>query len=736
LSDRGELAADLEAEGVEVLSGRRQSDDNTSSQRHPTRIASAVINLFSFLRRWQPQIAHFYLPGPYVIGAPLAIANRTPIKIMSRRSLSVYQQNWPIVAGVERVLHKKMDALVGNSRAVVAQLVDEGAPESRVRLIYNGLEVSKLLPCRSDARRELGLDEETLVGVTIANLIHYKGHKDLITGLGHFARQQSSPWRALLAGRDDGLQPKLEQLAQNEGIADKMQFLGQRSDVPRLLAAADFGLLTSHEEGFSNVILESMRAGLPMIVTDVGGNPEAVLNERTGLVVPPHNPRAIGEAILRLSRDPDLRRRLGAAAQKRVLEEFYLERCVQAHRDMYEELLAGAQPRNVCVETSEPKVILHVISGLGLGGAERMLKRVVLSEDKSNVRRHVVISLTDEGFFGRKLCEAGIGLHCLRLNHFSRLLPALFRLPALMRRIRPDVVMTCLFHADFVGTLAAVASGVGVRRVVWNLRCSDAELNFKDRCLVALLAWLSPLPHGIAANSVAGRRAHEALGYRPRNWFYLHNGLDPDKWRPSAVERKRVRSKLGLEQSTPLIGMVARVDPQKDYATLLSAAKLVVARHPLARFVLIGRDTERLPASDWLMLLGERDDIEQLMRALDVFVLSSCYGEGSSNVVAEAMASEVPCVVTDVGDSAVLVGDSGLVVPPCNPEALAAAINALLAESPQTRAGRGRRARETVRQNYGLQSAIQQYQRVWQSVRSSKTSASQSSAFVGKRGIS
>jgi glycosyltransferase involved in cell wall biosynthesis len=631
-----------------------------------------------------------------------------------------------MVAGVERILHGKMDALIGNSRAVVAQLIEEGAPESKVRLIYNGLEVSEPLPCRALARRELGLDEKSFVGVIIANLIHYKGHKDLIRGLSHFALQHSSPWQLLLAGRDDGLQTRLKQLAQSEGIADKIHFLGQRADVTRLLAAADFGLLTSHEEGFSNVILESMGAGLPMIVTNVGGNPEAVLHEQTGLVIPPHNPQAIGEACLRLARDPHFRSKVGDAGKRRVQEEFSLERCVQAHHDMYEELLAKAHTRNVCAETSEPKV-LHVISGLGMGGAERMLKRVVLS-DQSNSRRHVVVSLTDEGFFGSKLREAGIELHCLRINQFARLLSALFRLPTLMRRIQPDVVMTWLYHADFVGTIAAVASGVGVHRVVWNLRCSESELDFKDRCLIALLGWLSPLPHGIAANSLAGRRAHEALGYRPRNWFYLPNGLDTDKWRSGPVDRRRVRRDLGIEENTPLIGMVARVDPQKDYGTLLAAANFVVARHPLARFVVVGRKTETLPTSDWLTLLGERNDIRQLMRALDVFVLSSCYGEGFSNVVTEAMASEVPCVVTDIGDSAILAGASGLVVPPHDPEALAAAINVLLAESPETRAERGRRGRETVKQHYGLQPATENYQRVWQSVRSSKVSRSQSSA--------
>jgi glycosyltransferase involved in cell wall biosynthesis len=124
------------------------------------------------------------------------------------------------------------------------------------------------------------------------------------------------------------------------GLKANVEFLGERSDVPALLAAADFGVLSSYEEGFSNVILESMAAGLPMIVTNVGGNPEAVLDRQTGIILPPHDPAALGQAILDLAQDPELRRRLGAAALLRVQKDFSMESCVDAHEGLYEQLLA------------------------------------------------------------------------------------------------------------------------------------------------------------------------------------------------------------------------------------------------------------------------------------------------------------------------------------------------------------------------------------------------------------
>ena len=340
LSGRGERAAQLEAVGVEVLSCYSSLEDRVVYRRDPLALMRTANQLFSLMRRWRPRVAHFYLPAPYLIGAPIAIAAGTPVKVMSRRSLADYQQRWPLSANWERKLHPRMDALVGNSRAVVVQLLSEGVPESKLKLIYNGVEISEPQSDRCEVRRELGLDARALIGVIVATLIPYKGHEDLIKGLGQVAPYLPSPWSVLVVGRDQGLRAKLEAMAQSEGIANNIQFLDQRADIPQLLAAADFGLSTSHEEGFSNVILEAMVAGLPMVATAVGGTPDAVMHERTGLLVPPRDPAAIGEAVLRLARNPKLRRTLGKAGRSRVEREFSIDRCACAHYDLYQELIA------------------------------------------------------------------------------------------------------------------------------------------------------------------------------------------------------------------------------------------------------------------------------------------------------------------------------------------------------------------------------------------------------------
>jgi glycosyltransferase involved in cell wall biosynthesis len=329
----------LEGAGIKIFAARSQSERRGTLLRQPAHAATAALKLFGALREFKPDIVHFYLPGPYIVGAPVALLARTPAKVMSRRSLSRYQRNYPAVARIERFLHTRMDAVTGNSQAVVSELAGEGVPGRRRHLIYNGVDLAPSVD-RRGARRALGIDDKALVGVMVANLIPYKGHNDLIEALGAIGDKLPLGWRVLLAGRDAGLRPGLESLAAQRGIAENLVFLGERADVPRLLAAADFGLLTSHEEGFSNVVLEGMAAGLPMVVTDVGGNPEAVLDRTTGFVVPPQNPKAIGDAILKLASDPALRRLLGAAGRERVAKNFSMDACLTAHLDLYRALVA------------------------------------------------------------------------------------------------------------------------------------------------------------------------------------------------------------------------------------------------------------------------------------------------------------------------------------------------------------------------------------------------------------
>jgi glycosyltransferase involved in cell wall biosynthesis len=267
---------------------------------------------------------------------------------MSRRSLNNYQENFPLGGLIERSLHSLMAAVLANSRSVAKQLEGEGVVAYRVGLIYNGVgETDSAGASRAQVRAMLGLDDASLVLVIVANLIHYKGHLDLIEALGRIAGKMPPNWQLLAVGRDEGIGAAIQSQANALGIAGHVSLLGVRSDIADLLRASDIGLLASHQEGFSNAIIESMQAGLPMIVTDVGGNAEAVSDSETGLVVAPRNPEALADAILRLAGDAELRRRYGVAGRRRVEAHFSLDGCVAAYEALYCGLLAGKTPGEI-----------------------------------------------------------------------------------------------------------------------------------------------------------------------------------------------------------------------------------------------------------------------------------------------------------------------------------------------------------------------------------------------------
>lgn len=371
-------------------------------------------------------------------------------------------------------------------------------------------------------------------------------------------------------------------------------------------------------------------------------------------------------------------------------------------------------------EVTLRRTIVHVITELGSGGAERMLVRLVTG---STAFRHVVVPLTGDGELAAVLRSAGVEVIPLGMRRGIPSVKSLVRLSRIIRRERPAMVQTWLYHADLSGLVAAKLARF--QPVVWNLRCSNMDLShyrWSTRAVVRLLTWLSAQPEAIMVNSEAGRRWHEALGYRTKRWELVPNGVDLTIFRPNPEARARWRRHLGIKKDDVLIGMVARRDPMKDHEGMLQAAVKAARLRPGLAFVFAGRGVSRDDpvlarladeVGTPVHLIDACDDVPGLMASLDVAVLSSVFGEGFPNVVVEAMAAGVPCVVTDVGDSAAIVGTTGLVVPPRNPVALAESILTLAADNP-LRARLGASARHRVREHFGLAAACARYEAAWE----------------------
>ena len=324
--------------------------------------------------------------------------------------------------------------------------------------------------------------------------------------------------------------------------------------------------------------------------------------------------------------------------------------------------------------------------------------------------------------------KMGIPICSLGMRRTVPSVRALWKLWRFLRRERPHILGTWLYHADLLGLIAGKMAGVPA--LVWNVRCSTIQLRYYPwltGVVFHVIARLSKIPDAVIVNSDAGRLAHLRAGYRPRRFEVIANGFDLEQFRPDALARQRLITELGLPGGAIIIGLVARYDPMKDHGVFLAAARKVIVRHPEARFVLCGEGVSLANAAltdtvnnyelnDVVRLLGLRQDISDITAALDIACSSSLFGEGFSNTIGEAMACGVPCVTTDVGDAAAIVGTTGKVVAPADGEAFANALSELIECGAEVRRSLGRQARAKIVACFDMRIIANQYHQLYQSL--------------------
>lgn len=371
--------------------------------------------------------------------------------------------------------------------------------------------------------------------------------------------------------------------------------------------------------------------------------------------------------------------------------------------------------------------VVHVISGLERGGAELFLEKLIQSHSVGQFENRV-ISLGSIGPVGKRLRDRGGSVNSLHIGGVIGAVPGLVSLGWLLRKVRPDLVQGWLYNGNLAAGVSKHLSS-GHYPVLWNVRHSLdgwADETWFLRNEIRVSGRLTRMPQRIVFNSKRSARQHERLGYPRAKACVIPNGFDLAKFVPDTKIRSEIRVELEVDSDDVVIGMIGRYHPLKDHANLLQAARIVASKSSGVRFVLAGRrvTTENealmklvreLQLEDRLVLLGERTDVADLLSAFDIYVLSSS-SEAFPNAVGEAMSCEVPCVVTDVGDSAELVGNTGIVVPPKSPERLAAAMLQLIQAGAVRRRELGAAARERIRQNYSFEKVAQQYADLYRSV--------------------
>lgn len=369
--------------------------------------------------------------------------------------------------------------------------------------------------------------------------------------------------------------------------------------------------------------------------------------------------------------------------------------------------------------------VVHIITGLTVGGAENMLLKLVSRMDRSEFAPEV-ISLSGIGPIGEKMQAAGIPVRALGLRPSLPNPALLLRLTGWLKETQPQVVQTWLHHADLLGGLAARRAGR--LPLAWNIRHSNLDPKTIKRQTILIgqaCARLShTLPQKIVCCSEAGREEHARLGYAPEKLLVIPNGFDLSAYRPSEEARAGLRQELGIPTDAPLIGLIGRYHPMKDHANFIQAAALLHHRRPDVHFLCCGegvvpdnaelsRPIRQAELCGQFHLLGQRSDMPRIAAALNIGTLCSLYGEGFPNVIGEAMACGVPCVVTDVGDSVYIVGDTGRVIPQRDPKRLAAAWESLLNRSPEEVQQGARAARERVETHFALDAVVGRYQALY-----------------------
>jgi glycosyltransferase involved in cell wall biosynthesis len=357
--------------------------------------------------------------------------------------------------------------------------------------------------------------------------------------------------------------------------------------------------------------------------------------------------------------------------------------------------------------------ILHVITCLDDGGAESMLYKFI---QYTHIDTHYVVSLRGDGKYGNKIKKLGVRVVCLNMSPNFPSVIGLIKIILEIIRVRPNIIKSWMYHANLIGGFAGRLLGIPVVWGIHNTTLDIKNTRLRTRMVNKVCAILSAiLPEKIISVSEGGVKLHSEIGYDSKKMLFIPNGYDTSAYFPNTESRQKLRSLLGVGEYEILIGLVARFNPQKDHINLLSAFTIIKKRYKNVKLLLVGPQVDNSNCvitgvirknglQDSVMLLGAREDVPSIMNAIDLFVLSSAYGEA--------------CVATNVGDSREIICKTGWIVEPRNPTLLAGAIDNALIELGDVNkwAKRQSDCRQRVQDNYSIEKYVERYRAVFMEV--------------------
>jgi glycosyltransferase involved in cell wall biosynthesis len=367
--------------------------------------------------------------------------------------------------------------------------------------------------------------------------------------------------------------------------------------------------------------------------------------------------------------------------------------------------------------------ILYIISNLGNGGAELSLKRLAIFLSKNKVYEIKVVSLSTKGNIAEELEKHGIAVDVI--NFSGILIPlSIIRLFIYIKNFNPNIIHTWMYHADLIGGILGKIAGVN--KIYWSIRNTDIpQGKFSTTSFIRFINAIisSYIPNLIICNSQSGLMSHKYLGFCSKKMIVIPNSYVFQKY-STEYSKEEFITKFKLSDKNIIIAGIGRFDKLKDFKNFITASKKVTDIFPNTRYLLIGKnmDYKNTTLINWIkeyntlenfILLGHRNDINFfLQEIIDIFCLSS-ESEGFPNVLIEAMASEVPCVVTNVGDVKLILENNGIVVPPKNSEALAIGLIKMIQTPLYIKIQYGKNNKSIVNTKYSIENIIYLYNKLY-----------------------
>ncbi len=580
-------------------------------------------------------------------------------------------------------------AIVSNSNKGISYHISRGYSKKKFELIFNGFDKNLIKPnleTRKRLREKLNIKNDEIVIGNIARWDLQKGHKYLIKALSKLENKKKIIIFLIGENINNQNQDLINLINKYKLKNIDIILQEQTSEVYDYLNIFDFSVISSVGESFPNAVPECMLMELPIVTTKVG-DIQDVVNNKVGWICNPYSSgelsKNINDAINEFINNKIKWNDRKKNSRERIINFFDISEMSNNYNLLWQRTLNDQIFSNTAkfskykFKNNEKPTVCHIISSMSHGGAQQVLARILRTDSEIN---HEIISLSNLGRYGHEIANEGYNILSLDLKKYTLNLGKLFQLYKILKRRDINIIQTWMYHADLIGGILGYFLN---KKVYWNIRNSDLDTRWSSYLTIfiqKICAILSKkIPYKILSCSERASNIHKQIGYDKSKFLVIDNGYNLSEIKFNENLRIKFRKKYEIEKNEFIFGMVARWDPQKDFESLIKSIKLFYKNNHYAkvRFFLAGpnilnnnielRQLIDDSIKDKIELLGNIDQIVTFMNGIDCHVLSSAGNEGFPNVIGEAMACELPCIATDVGDIAKLIYDKNWITPVKSP---------------------------------------------------------------------